>query len=220
MVVHNVGIAADIERIGDLCRKYGLKLIEDAAESLGTTVNGRMTGTFGDAGVYSFNGNKIVTTGGGGILVTDDEQIYRRALHLSTTAKIPHEYAYIHDEIGYNYRMPNINAALGVAQIEQIEHFIMVKTEQAAAVSRYIESPDIEFYSPQGIRWNHWFVVGRLKGVEIHALIQALAKKNVMARPLWSKVSAMKPYRSFFAANNEVSSELSESVICLPNGVA
>ena len=125
--MHTLGFAVEIERIVALCKTHNLKVVEDAAESLGSFYQGRHTGVFGDIGVFSFNGNKIITTGGGGMLVTNNADYAQRAKHLSTTAKVPHAWLFEHDEIAYNLRMPNLNAALGVAQFEQLPAFLKEK---------------------------------------------------------------------------------------------
>ena len=127
MPMHTFGLPCRIEEIGRICADWGIALVEDAAESLGSYVGERHTGTFGRLGVFSFNGNKIITTGGGGVIVTDDEALAKHAKHLTTTAKVPHPYEYVHDELGYNFRMPNLNAALGCAQMDQLPGFLETK---------------------------------------------------------------------------------------------
>ena len=125
--MHTFGLPLRIDKIKEICDKYGIALVEDAAESLGSDYKGKHTGTFGDIGILSFNGNKIVTAGGGGAIITDNEELATRAKHLTTTAKIPHQWEYAHDEIGYNFRMPNLNAALVCAQLENLPSFIQSK---------------------------------------------------------------------------------------------
>jgi len=125
--MHTFGHSCKIDEIKEICDKWYIALVEDAAESLGSYYKGKHTGTFGKLGVFSFNGNKIITSGGGGVIVTDDEALAKRAKHLTTTAKIPHKWEYVHNTVGYNYRMPNLNAALLVAQLEQLDGFIKTK---------------------------------------------------------------------------------------------
>ena len=127
--MHTFGFPCQIGEIKDICEEWNINLIEDAAESLGSYVDSKHTGTFGKIGTLSFNGNKLITTGGGGMIITDDEEISLRAKHITTTSKVPHEYEFVHDEIGYNYRMPNINAALGCAQVEKLQDFIASKRD-------------------------------------------------------------------------------------------
>jgi dTDP-4-amino-4,6-dideoxygalactose transaminase len=125
--MHTFGHPCKIEEIKETCDEWHIALVEDAAESFGSYYKGKHTGTFGKVGAFSFNGNKIITSGGGGVIVTDDEALAKRAKHITTTAKTPHPFEYVHDEIGYNYRMPNLNAALLVAQLEQLDIFLVCK---------------------------------------------------------------------------------------------
>jgi len=127
--MHTFGFPCRIKEISDICIKWGIPLIEDIAESLGSYVHDTHTGNFGKMGTLSFNGNKVITTGGGGMIITNDEELAIRAKHITTTSKMPHEYEFVHDEVGYNYRMPNLNAALGCAQVEQLSDFLKKKDE-------------------------------------------------------------------------------------------
>ena len=125
--MHTFGIPSEIKEIVEICKSFNVPVIEDCAESLGSTYNGRHTGTFGKIGFFSFNGNKIITTGGGGMIVTDDDELAKNAKHLSVQAKKNHPWKFVHDEIGYNYRMPNLNAALGCAQLEKLDYILNEK---------------------------------------------------------------------------------------------
>lgn len=220
--MHNIGFPVKIEALEALCEKYKLILIEDAAESLGSRVNGKMLGTFGSFGVFSFNGNKIITSGGGGALVTNSETLYKKALHLSTTAKMPHTNLYLHDAIGFNYRMPNINAALGLAQLERMEEFLRIKVEQLNTLKSLIDNEDISLISPKYGQSNNWFTIAKIENTnfELSDFISCLCDNGVMARPLWSRVNQMKPYEDFISIDNKVSDKVLSQVICLPNGVA
>ena len=129
--MHTFGIPARIRDICEIASSYGLPVVEDAAEALGSGSDGKFMGSFGICGVFSFNANKIITSGGGGMIVTDNKRIYDRLMHLTKTSKIPHRYEFIHDEIGYNYRLPNINACIGLAQFEQIRHILRIKQHLA-----------------------------------------------------------------------------------------
>lgn len=219
IVMHNIGIPARIHQLQSLLKKYNINLIEDAAESLGSTIDGKMCGTFGLAGIYSFNGNKIITTGGGGAIVTDNEEIYKTCKHLSTTAKVPHEYQYIHDQIGYNYRMPNLNAALGLAQLEQLDSFLETKAQQSQLLIEMLKHPDISAVLPPIGKCNHWFFPVKITGLNLEQTISHLKEFGIMARPLWSQISRMPPYLSCPKGNNLISKKLSESILCLPNGI-
>ncbi len=219
IVMHNMGFASDIKALQSICENHNIILIEDAAESLGTQYANQMCGSFGKVGIYSFNGNKVITTGGGGMLVTNDQEIYKKALHLSTTAKLAHRYLYEHDEIGYNYRMPNINAALGLAQLEQIDHILEKKKAQFEKIYKQFEDESLQLIKPNE-HSNHWFIVAKLNGIDLEYFIEQLAQKKIMARPIWSQVSKMKPYQKYFSTNNIISEKVVNEYVCLPNGVA
>ena len=135
--MHTFGLPCRIQEISDVCHEWGIPLVEDAAESLGSFCGKRHTGTFGLLGAISFNGNKIITTGGGGMLLTDDDQLAKRAKHITTTAKIPHKYEFLHDEVGFNYRLPSLNAALGVAQMEQLHWMLEMKERIAGSIVNF-----------------------------------------------------------------------------------
>ena len=157
--MHTFGHPCKIDEIIKICASYNIEVIEDAAESLGSYYNDKHTGTFGKIGILSFNGNKIITTGGGGMLLFNDENLAARAKHLSTQAKVPHMWEFIHDEIGYNYRMPNINAALGLAQLEVLDSFIENKRKTAKAYAQFFESKfsNIRFFKePEKSKSNYW----------------------------------------------------------------
>lgn len=185
--MHTFGLAADIEAIAEICRRYRLLLIEDAAESLGTIYNGKHTGTFGDCGTYSFNGNKTITCGGGGIIVTNNEALAKHAKHLSTQAKADHVWEFVHDEIGYNYRLPNINAALACAQLEQIETFIKAKRKLAEAYKEFFAATSIQYTSETpNTRANYWLNAILLNDEkERNDFLTYTNQHNVMTRPCW-----------------------------------
>jgi dTDP-4-amino-4,6-dideoxygalactose transaminase len=155
--MHTFGHPCRIDEIATICDKYNLVLVEDAAESLGSFYKNKHTGTFGRIGAFSFNGNKTITTGGGGMIVTNDEVLAKRAKHITTTAKVPHAYEFIHDEIGYNYRLPNINAALGCAQMETLAEILENKRELALAYEDFFSGNDIKFVKePENAKANYW----------------------------------------------------------------
>lgn len=193
--MHTFGHPVDLDALVDVCARWRLILVEDAAESLGSTYKGRHTGTFGLLGVLSFNGNKIMTTGGGGMLLAD-EAIGKRAKHLTTTAKIPHPYEFYHDEVGYNYRLPNLNAALGCAQLEQLPVFIESKRALAARYIAFFEGTEFQvIVEPEGCRSNYW-----LNGVicesptQRDALLKATNETGVMTRPIWALMNRLPMY--------------------------
>jgi len=195
--MHTFSHPCRIDAIADICRRYNIALIEDAAESLGSTYKGRHTGTFGLFGIYSFNGNKTVTCGGGGAIVTNDETLAKRAKHITTTAKTPHPYEYVHDMTGYNYRMPNLNAALACAQLEQLDSFIENKRELARLYQKYFGSLDIPFiHEPEHARSNYWLnaiiLPDRKRRDEF---LEATNKAGVITRPIWRLLNKLEMYK-------------------------
>ena len=155
--MHTFGLPCRIAEISKICCDWDIALIEDAAESLGSYVGGRHTGTFASMATLSFNGNKVITTGGGGMIITDNSELAKRAKHITTTAKIPHPYEFMHDEIGYNYRMPNLNAALGCAQMERLGEFLTVKAQLAGQWDAFFDGSSADFVkATDRNKANHW----------------------------------------------------------------
>jgi aminotransferase in exopolysaccharide biosynthesis len=223
--MHTFGHPVEIEGVLALARDFRLEVIEDATESLGSTVRGKHAGTFGRMGVLSFNGNKVITTGGGGAVLTDDPELARHAKHLTTTAKLPHRWAYVHDEIGYNYRLPNINAALGCAQLEQLPGFIEAKRK---LYERYREAfAGIRAASivaePEGCRSNYWLQTLLLDesaaGLR-DALLQATNDDGLMTRPIWELMSKLEPYRACPRMPLPVAESLERRVVNLPSSAS
>src|SRR5262245_10847909 len=200
VVMHAFGHPAKIERLADVCARHGLPLVEDAAEALGSTWRGRHCGTFGAVGTLSFNGNKVVTTGGGGALLTADPALGKRAKHLSTTAKVSHSWLYVHDAVGFNYRMPNLNAALGCAQLERIEAFVADKRRLAAAYDAAFSRLNGGSFlrEPSGSRSNYWLIAVLLEpsadATARDAVLASLNRANYMARPAWTLMHRLAPY--------------------------
>jgi aminotransferase in exopolysaccharide biosynthesis len=219
--MHTLGHACRIDEITAICADWGIPLVEDAAESLGTSFRGRHTGTFGTLGVFSFNGNKIITTGGGGMIVTDDEFLAQRARHLTTTAKVAHPYEYFHNELGYNFRMPNLNAALGCAQLDQLDGFLAVKRETASRYATFCRHNGIEFvHEPDGAQSNFWLnavVLG--SRAERDAFLQHTNAQGVMTRPLWSLMTELPMYQACQHDGLATSRWLEGRVVCLPSSV-
>ena len=185
--MHTFGHPCRIDEIKDICDKYHIFLIEDAAESIGSFYKNKHTGTFGQIGVMSFNGNKIITAGGGGCIITNNETLAKKAKHLTTTAKIPHEWEYAHDSIGYNYRLPNINAALLVAQLENLDDFLLKKRELAIAYANFFDNSAYTFVKePADSRSNYWLNTIILKDQQQRDLfLYETNKKKIMTRPVW-----------------------------------
>lgn len=220
--MHTFGHPADLDGLLSIARDFNLALVEDAAESLGSFYHGRHTGTFGLMGTLSFNGNKVVTTGGGGAILTDDPALARRAKHLTTTAKLPHRWAFEHDEVGYNYRMPNINAALGCAQLEQLPDFLAAKRrlhgryrDAFAGVlhMRLVGEPD-------GCHSNYWLqtlLLDEPAAGQRDAVLEACNEAGFMTRPVWNLMHRMKPYQGCPCAPLPVAESLEQRVINLPS---
>jgi perosamine synthetase len=197
--MHAFGHPVDIDGMLSIARDFHLALVEDAAESLGSTIQGRHTGTFGLMGTLSFNGNKTITTGGGGAIITNDASLAKRAKHLTTTAKVPHRWEYQHDEIGFNYRMPNINAALGCAQLEQLADFLIAKRKLFDRYKvEFAKVPNTRIMSePEGCRSNYWLQCLLLDNSVASARDSILAATNdvgLMTRPTWTLMHRLRPY--------------------------
>lgn len=219
--MHTFGHPADLDGLLTVCAKWNLVLLEDAAESLGSWYKGRHTGTYGEFGVLSFNGNKVITTGGGGMLLSG-ESMAQRAKHLTTTAKQPHPYEYRHDELGYNYRMPNLNAALGCAQLEQLNGFLQEKRSLASRYANLFRDTDMQFITePDGCQSNYW-----LNGVicvdrsQRDALLEGTNRQGVMTRPVWTLMNNLEMYARCMRGNLDNAQWLQDRVVNLPSGVA
>ncbi len=195
--MHTFGHPCKIDEIVEICDSYNIAVVEDAAESLGSYYKERHTGTFGKVGIFSFNGNKIITTGGGGMIVTDDEALAKRAKHLTTTAKVPHPYEYIHDEIGYNYRLTNLSAALGVAQMENLDIFVQKQRELANQYAEFFKGTDIGFIKePQDAKSNFWLNAVQLKNrKERDAFLKYTNDKGIMTRSIWRLMNKLEMYK-------------------------
>ncbi|MCE8924281.1 LegC family aminotransferase [Bacteroides ovatus] len=192
--MHTFGHPVHIDELVAVCKEWHIELVEDAAESIGSFYRGKHTGTFGKVGAISFNGNKTITTGGGGMLLFMDEDLGNFAKHLTTQAKIPHRWEFRHDHIGYNYRMPNINAALGCAQMEHLEEFVLNKRETAAKYAEYFKDVEnVEFFTePADCRANYWLnaVIFRDKEEQLYFL-QQTNDNGVMTRPIWELMNRL-----------------------------
>lgn len=222
--MHTLGHPMRIVELMLIADEYGIPVVEDAAESLGSYVGGRHTGTFGRLGTLSFNGNKIVTTGGGGMLLTDSEELAKRAKHLTTTAKLPHAWEFEHDEVGFNFRLPNLNAALGVAQVERLDQFVK---DKRVIASRYAAAfADIEgvkfLAEPPGTSSNYWLCAIRVDGglAERDAVLQATNDGGLQCRPFWNLLNRQAPYRDSPAGPLDAATALHESVVCVPSSAA
>lgn len=220
--MHTFGHPVEIEKIAGICNQYKIPLVEDAAESMGSLYKNRHTGTFGLLGILSFNGNKILTTGGGGMILTADEEIALRAKHITTTGKVPHPWEFFHDVTAYNYRLINLSAALGCAQIEQIETFVAAKRRLAQKYKDFFSSwKDIQFVTePENSRSNYWLntLIMPSKEERDHFL-QFTNEQGVMTRPAWTLMNHLPMYRNCFCGNLEVAENLAERIVNIPSSV-
>ena len=212
--MHTFGHPVRIEQIKALCDEWGILLIEDAAESLGSYVGNKHTGLFGKCGILSFNGNKTITTGGGGMIITDDDEFGQRAKHITTTAKISHKWEFKHDMIGFNYRMPNINAALGCAQIEELPDIIKGKREIAEKYKDFFQTEGIEFISErEGTTANYWLNAIKFYSIEDRdAFLEYSNSNSVMTRPVWTLMNKLEPFKNSYE-QKYINSELLENRI-------
>jgi aminotransferase in exopolysaccharide biosynthesis len=220
--MHAFGHAFDVDGLLSVAHDFNLVLVEDAAESLGSYHHGQHTGTFGRLGVFSFNGNKTITTGGGGAIVTQDEALARKAKHLTTTAKLPHRWAYEHDEIGYNYRMPNLNAALGCAQLEQLPD--MLKAKRALHECYHSAFAGVTgmriVKEPPGCHSNYWLQALLLDTENLvlrDVILEATAGAGYMTRPIWMPLHKMRPYAACPRMSMTVTTSLEQRLINLPS---
>lgn len=220
--MHTFGHPVRIEEIAALCKEYHLELVEDAAESVGSRYKGKHTGLFGRVGVLSFNGNKTITTGGGGMLLFMDEELGKFAKHITTQAKVPHSWEFRHDHIGYNYRMPNINAALGCAQLEHLDEYIASKRQVAAEYAEYFRSVDgIDFFTePANCFSNYWLnvVVLEDKGRQLEFL-QYTNDHGVMTRPVWELMSRLSMFERCETDGLKNTIWLADRVVNIPSSV-
>jgi len=220
--MHTFGHPVDIAAIQAIAADFSLVLVEDAAESLGSTVGGRHTGTFGLLGTLSFNGNKTITTGGGGAIITNDAELGKRAKHLTTTAKVAHRWEYTHDAVGFNYRMPNINAALGCAQLEQLPGFLAKKRElfelYRAAFARVPNTRIVA--EPEGCRSNYWLqtlVLDESVAGLRDEILTATNDAGLMTRPIWTLMHRLIPYRDCPRMDLSGAESLERRVVNLPS---
>ena len=219
--VHDLGHPVRIQDVSNLCQQYGIELVEDSAESLGSRYDSIHTGLFGKIGVLSFNGNKIITTGGGGMLLTNHEDVAVRAKHITTTAKKSHPWLFLHDETGYNYRMPNLNAALGCAQIENLENFVLAKRRLAETYLAWFQERDVEFIvEPSRARSNYWLNAILLASRQDRDEFLEITNQNsVMTRPLWTPMHTLDMYRDCLHADLSETKNLEDTVVCIPSSV-
>ncbi len=219
--MHSFGHPCRIDTIKEICDKYKIVLVEDAAESLGSFYKDKHTGTFGQMGVISFNGNKIITSGGGGCIITNNEMLAKRAKHITTTAKLNHKWEYLHDMIGYNYRMPNLNAALLVAQLENLDTFLLNKRELAMTYKSFFSDKECQFFEePFQSKSNYWLNAIILKDLKHRDLfLNEANEKGVMIRPIWILINKLTMFNNSLCDDLVNAEWLEERVVNLPSSV-
>ncbi|WP_419875564.1 LegC family aminotransferase [Candidatus Pristimantibacillus sp. PTI5] len=222
--MHTFGHPVDLDPLMELCASYHIELIEDAAESLGSYYKGKHTGNFGKVSALSFNGNKVITTGGGGAILTNNESLAKLAKHVTTTAKVPHKWAFNHDQIGFNYRLPNINAALGCAQLEQLDHFLIKKRALADSYRKVIAEIDCASFmvEPEFAKSNYWLntiVLNSPDEMKREYLLEKLNNQGIMSRPVWTLMHKLPIFTKFPRMELTVVENLEMQLINIPSSV-
>ena len=219
--MHTFGHPCRIDEIKEICDKCHVFLIEDAAESVGSTYKGRHAGTFGQVGVMSFNGNKIITAGGGGCILTNNEELAKRAKHITTTAKESHKWEFSHDEVGYNYRMPNLNAALLVAQLEQLDVYLKNKRKISNKYQVFFKDAGIDFFKEVGgSQSNYWLNAVILDNLEQRNLfLEVTNNAGVMTRPIWKLMSKLPMFKDSQQGDLTYSKWLEDRVVNIPSSI-
>ena len=219
--MHTFGFPVHLEGLLEICDRWNIPIVEDAAESLGSEYNGKSTGSFGKFGVFSFNGNKIVTCGGGGAIVTNDTQLGIKAKHITTTAKVSHPYEYFHDEIGYNFRMPNLNAALACAQMEQLDSFLENKRKLAFEYKSFFDSSGIHFRTElPNTKANYWLMCLELENRrERDSFLKETNDKKVMTRPIWQLLFKLPMYEGCQRDSQRNANYLEDRIVNIPSSV-
>lgn len=218
--VHIFGFPCKVDEIVGVAERYNLQVVEDAAESLGSFYRGKHTGTFGQAGIISYNGNKIITTGGGGMIITDDALLAEKARHITTTAKVPHKWEYIHDTQAFNYRMTNLSAAVGCAQMEKLEAFVENKRTTAQLYSDYFKKKQIPFFEePSGSRSNCWLNTILFDNrAQRDEFLEISNQNGVMTRPAWRMMNKLDMYRDCLKGDLQNAEWLEDRLVNLPSG--
>lgn len=219
--MHTFGFPVHLDELTAVCKEWCIPVVEDAAESLGSYYKGKHTGSFGQVGVFSFNGNKIVTSGGGGMIVTNSEEVGKLGKHLTTTAKVPHPFEYVHDQLGYNYRMPNLNAALVCAQLEQLDSFLANKRGLAKEYSDFFHGQGIIFRKElENTRANYWLMCVELENLdERNAFLKATNDAKTMSRPIWQLMYRLPMYQHCYRDAQKNAEFLEQRIVNIPSSV-
>ena len=221
IVMHTMGHPADMNAILTVCGKHNIKVVEDAAEALGSYEKNKHMGTLGDIGCFSFNGNKVMTTGGGGMIVTDNESLAIRAKHITTTAKVKHQYQYVHDEVGFNYRMPNLNAALGCAQLEVLPEILKNKRERAMSYKEFFKGSNIKFVEERATTHvNYWLNAVFMEDRNSRdAFLEYSNSNGVMTRPVWELMHSLPMYLNCPRGEMQNSEWVRDHLVNIPSSV-
>jgi len=219
--MHTFGFPVHVDELIRICNSWKIPIVEDAAESLGSQYKGKPTGSLGEVGVFSFNGNKIVTSGGGGAIVTNNIALGAKGKYLTTTAKIPHSYEYVHDELGYNYRMPNLNAALACAQLEQLDGFLENKRTLAQEYKSFFNDKGILFRTETSdTKANYWLMCVELENKQERDLfLKTTNSSNVMTRPIWQLMFRLPMYKDCHKDEQLNALFLEERIVNIPSSV-
>ena len=219
--MHTFGFPVHLDELKNICDAWNIPIVEDAAESLGSEYKNKPTGSIGKIGVFSFNGNKIVTCGGGGAIVTNDEQLGAKGKYLTTTAKVPHDYEFYHDELGFNFRMPNLNAALACAQLEQLNLFLANKRQLALDYKSFFDASALKFRTETpGTKANYWLMCVELENLKERDLfLLETNKAKVMTRPIWQLMYRLPMYASCQRDEQANARFLEERIVNIPSSV-
>jgi len=222
--VHTFGHPVDLDPLAEVCCRYKIELVEDTAESLGSYYKGRHTGNWGKASALSFNGNKVITTGGGGAILTNDDELGRLAKHLTTTARVPHKWSFIHDQVGYNYRLPNINAALGCAQLEQLPGFINNKRDLAERYRKAFAMVEgIHFFTEAGFaQSNYWLnvlILDKEASAMRDEILELTNSVGIMTRPAWTLMHYLPMFSECPRMELPIAESLERRLINIPSSV-
>lgn len=219
--MHTFGFPVHLDELMTVCNAWDIPIVEDAAESLGSYYKGKHTGSFGELGVFSFNGNKIVTCGGGGMIVTQNEEFGKLGKHLTTTAKVPHMYEYVHDQVGYNFRMPNLNASLVCAQLEQLGSFLTNKRALAQEYAAFFAGQNIKFRTElENTQANYWLMCVELENLEErNAFLKATNEAKTMTRPIWQLMYRLSMYQHCYRDAQKNAEFLEERIVNIPSSV-
>jgi dTDP-4-amino-4,6-dideoxygalactose transaminase len=219
--MHTFGFPVHLEELIKVCNLWKIPIVEDAAESLGSEYKGFPTGSFGQVGAFSFNGNKIITSGGGGAITTKNKILGERAKFLTTTAKKPHQYEFIHNEIGYNFRMPNINAALACAQLEQLQSFLEIKRDLAKDYEMFFNEKGVKFRTEtKNTKANYWLMCIELENKkDQNNFLKHTNSSGIMTRPIWELMSNLSMYTDCQKDSQKNAQFLKNRIVNIPSGV-